>query len=692
MASLSMNLLGTFALVEDGRNVQCVHAPRLRALIAYLILHRDAPRPRREIAMGIWPDSSTAQAHTNLRNLLYLLRHTLPLASDSLRIESASVQWRGDGPWTVDVAEFDVAVAQAEQAERIRSQANARRALEQAVSLYRGDILPGYDEEWILPFRASLYHQYLAALRRLIATLEEERDYARALQFAQRLLQHEPLHEATYLTVMRLHALLGDRAAALQMFHGCAAVLARELSVEPGPQIRGAYERLTRASAPPPRPVTDAPAPPLVGRQDAWRQLREHWQAATIAGSRFVMLVGEAGIGKTRLTEELVTWITHQGIPTATASCHRTAHEVFYAPLVAWLRSAALQPMLTALDHCWQQELARLLPELMAESGPPRWFGVDEGTEQRVRLFDALTRALLAGSQPRLLLIEDMHWCDRVTLDWLAYMLRAGAEARLLLVGTMRPEEVAPDHPLVELLGSWSAHGRLAEIELGPLSRTETAMLAEHVAGRELAPADVDTLYQDSEGYPLFVVEMLRAMSAALPQGNGTVTALARPAPQQDLPGKVQAVLAARLAHLSPLARDLVRTAATIGREFTLDLLLRANPKLDVDTVLRGIDELWQRRIIRELDAQTYVFSHAKLRDAVYLEASPWTRRLLHYRVSQVLADLNGSQRDTVQAQFAYHKDRAAALAQTLDAYQQPPDVTPYAANHHYTEPAASPF
>jgi predicted ATPase len=307
-----------------------------------------------------------------------------------------------------------------------------------------------------------------------------------------------------------------------------------------------------------------------------------------------------------------------------------------------------------------------------------------------VRLFDALTRALLSRSQPRLLLIDDMHWCDRVTLDWLAYMLQPGADARLLLVGTMRPEELAPDHPLVELLASWSAHGRLAEVELGPLSKVETAMLAAHVIGRELTAAEVEALYQESEGYPLFVVEMLREISGAISHEDGPVPAVARLTVKETLPGKVQAVLVARLAYLSPVAHDLVRTAATIGREFTLDMLIRANRGADLDAVLRGVDELWQRRIIRELDSQTYVFSHAKLRDVVYQGTSPWMRRLLHYRVSQVLADLNGSQRDTVPDQFTYHADRAANLAQMLDAYQRQADAPRYAADHYYTEAATS--
>ncbi len=290
---------------------------------------------------------------------------------------------------------------------------------------------------------------------------------------------------------------------------------------------------------------------------------------------------------------------------------------------------------------------------------------------QRQHFFEALARALLRTGtnhshygQPLLLLLDDLQWCDNDTLEWLHYLLRFEPGARLLLIGTVRSEEILPGHPLVAFLGALQRDGLVTEVALRPLNTLETASLAEHILGDQLDPAMSNTLFHETEGNPLFVVEMVRA--GTLGQHGraqpGTVSPLPLlTQPGSTLPPTMQIVLAARLTQLSPSARELANVAAVIGHEFTFVVLARATRESE-DTVVRGLDELWQRRIVREQDAgaaETYDFSHDKLREQAYASLSPAHRHLLHRHVAEALEEVFAKDLDAVSGQIAAHFERA---------------------------------
>jgi predicted ATPase len=209
----------------------------------------------------------------------------------------------------------------------------------------------------------------------------------------------------------------------------------------------------------------------------------------------------------------------------------------------------------------------------------------------------------------------------------------------------------------------------LTEIEPGPLDEAETASLAAHVAGRELDPDLAACLYRETEGNPLFVVEIVRS---GLPVGDqepeaGEWETACWPEP---LPARMKAALMARLAQLSPPARELAGVAATIGREFTSTVLARASDS-DEDTLVRALDELWQRRIVREQGADGYDFSHDKLRQAAYASLSIARQRLLHRRVAQALEIVYAGDLDAVSARVAAHHERAGQPEQAVLYYQR---------------------
>jgi DNA-binding SARP family transcriptional activator len=683
---LHIRLLGDFLLLSDDSPVTTVSTPRLKSLFAYLVLHSSAPQSRNQIAFLLWPDTTEAQAQTNLRNLVFQLRRALPNADLYMYTDSRTLGWRSDSPFTLDVAAFEKALIEVDKAAGRGEPQDSKASiglLQKAVDLYRGDLLPLCYDEWILPERERLSQSFVEAAGRLILLLEAQRDYGAAIKYAQRLLRHDPLRETTYRDLMRLYALTGDRAAALYTYHTCATILQRELTVEPSRATREAYEQLLHTeraghelgggSDRPPYSHVLAAAYPLVGRQREWARLQGEWRTTVSGEPHAVLLVGEAGIGKTRLGEELVEWAERQGIAVAVARCYAAEGGLAFAPVVSWLRTLPLPP----LQPLWRSEIARLLPELLAEQPDLPEPGPLTEAWQRQRLLEALVRALL-GSQPLLLMIDDLQWCDRDTLEFLHYLLRYDPGARLMLIGTMRPEEIGAEHPLASLLAALRRNGQLAEIELGLLGEAETVYLASKVADRRLDASFMAYLYKETEGNPLFVVEAVRAdMSPDLVsqereegaeltevEGEGSLRdsgAKSEPtsSPIAGLSPTVYSVIATRLERLSPACRELVSVAATVGREFTFDILARASG-VDEATLVQGLDELWQRRIVREQGTNAYDFSHDKLRGVAYASLSQARRRVLHRRVAEALEAVHTGNLGAVSGQIAAHYERAS--------------------------------
>ncbi|MFL5806163.1 MAG: AfsR/SARP family transcriptional regulator [Roseiflexaceae bacterium] len=375
---LHIQLLGGFRLVSDARPITAVDLPRLQALLAYLVLHRHVPQSRQYLAFLLWPDTTDAQARSNLRTLLHRLRQALPEADVRLHTDSQTVFWCPDAPYILDVADFEHALAQADQAERAGDQAALRAALAAAVEVYRGDLLPGWYDDWVLRERDRLRLAYLAALGRLILLLEQECEYAAAIGAAQRLLQHDPLHEVTYQHLMRLHACSGDRASAVRVYRTCVTVLDRELGVEPSPATHEVYERLLRAEGSIDPPL-DRPAPPSLVAQPhnlpisltsfIGRSRERSEVARLLSRTRLLTLTGAGGCGKTRLALTVASevaptypdgvWLVELAalangslVPQAVAAVLEV-HEEPHRPLIATLADA-LRPrkLLLVLDNC----------------------------------------------------------------------------------------------------------------------------------------------------------------------------------------------------------------------------------------------------------------------------------------------------------------------------------------------------
>jgi DNA-binding SARP family transcriptional activator/predicted ATPase len=641
--NLQVELLGGFRMLRGGQAVSGVSTTRLQSLIAYLVLHAGMPVSRQQLAFLFWPDSQEAQARTNLRQLLHNLRAALPEIDQLLHADQQTLCWR-PGACVVDAALFQHAVEQDD--------------LEEAARLYRGDLLPGIYDDWLDAERERFKRQYETALERLTAAAEQRRDLAAAINFAEIRLARDTLREAGYQTLMRLLALKGDRAGALRVYQQCAEVLRHELDVEPGPATRRARDLALyeRQPAPEPAPAA-APAPPpqrelpLIGREREWQQLRKIWRRAAAGRPLMVILTGEPGIGKSRLLEELLDLASREGVSTARTTCYAGDRALAYTAAADWLRSPLVRSKWQELPAIQRSQLARVLPEILAEQpdvAPPPPF--TEAWQKR-HFFEAMARGVLAPRPPLLLAIDDLHWCDPETLEWLQFLLRLDPSTPLLAAATARSEELDSLRPLLR-------SDFVSEIALEPLDPEHTGRLASELSTRRIEPADAEALYRQTRGNPLFVVETVRA---GLP-ANGVASA------------KVHAVIRGRLAKLGAGARDLAGVAAVIGRPFPTELIAGV-ASLSEDPAVQALDELWQHRILLLDDNGMYDFSHGCLRDVAYDLLGPARRRQLHRRVAEALEASEPAEADALCSQIAAHYERALLPMRAIPHYARAAEV-----------------
>ncbi len=670
---LHICLLGGCRVDCQGNPVAAFNSLRLQALLAYLCLHPDLPQSRQYVAFQLWPDTSESQARNNLRQLLFQLRHALPNADDYLTIDGNTITWRSEGAQDIDVRSFGQALSAADAAEQRGDAREARRCLEQALALYQGDLLPGCYDDWIQPEREQLREGNRAAHVRLAHLLEHEHDYPAAIGVAQSLVRLDPLDESGYVRLMRLHALSRDRASVRRVYVAAIEKFRAEMSAEPGDALRQGFEAARDLLAAPAALVARGAAgeapPALVGRQREWQRLLAAWREATHGAAHLTLIEGEAGIGKSRLAEELFTWVQTQGFAVAYTRSYAAEGRLSLAPVTTWLRSPALRPHLTVLGDVWLTEISRLLPELLAETPALRHPEPIAEYGQRQRFFEALARAVLAAPRPLLLWIDDLQWCDSETLEWLHFLLRFEPRSALLIVGTARSEEALAPAPLAGLRQQLHSEGRLAAIELHPLDAAESARLASQIEGRALDESAALRLFRETEGNPLFVVERMRVgMGSALSGEERSQTFASGDG--YALPPRAYAILARRLSQLSPTARGVAERGAVIGREFTLDAVLHAGDE-DEATVVEALDELWHRRIIREHGPNVFDFTHDKLREVAYTEMAAPQRRVLHRRVAQALEAINAEALDAVSAQIAAQYEQGGAFEQAIPYYQR---------------------
>ena len=638
---LDVRLLGAVEVILDGQRLRAFDSLRLQRILALIALRGD-PQHRSRLAFELWPDSDERQARTNLRKLLHEFRKSLPDVSEFADIDNETVSWKVTGPSQVDALRFRDALAAGD--------------LTLAERLYSGDLLPACYDDWVLVEREKLRSDVQIALTRLAEAAAEREDHEATVSYARRILEFEPTDETAVRMKMEAHLALGDRAAVFRSYHQYAEALKRDLGVPPDDAIEGIYQQLQENN----RDGADrliiatASESPFVGRALEWTAAIKSWNAACAGRAHLLLIAGEPGIGKSRLAMELGRHVRAQGSLVASARAYEAAGRLPWGPVVDLLRTDSLNSYVETLDVVWRNELARLMPELSDSQFPKR--GISGDPTERHRLFDAIYRAISAGARPLLLILDDLQWCDGETIELIGYVIRSGQASPILVVGTIRSEELHHGHPLLGLIDALAHEEAVTTLSLDRFDETTTAELAAQLHSDDtIDEGFAARLWTESEGNPLFVIEAVRAGLDI--DGN-----------QPALTPTIRSVLNARMGQLTEGARRVAELAAVIGRPFTINLIGSATG-LDESELVDEIDELWRRRIIRD-QGHTYDFTHDKLRAFALDTISPARRRLLHRSVAGSIIKEHSSFLEAASPQLAAHYDQAGMIDEAIDNYR----------------------
>jgi DNA-binding SARP family transcriptional activator len=691
LSDLRISLLGAPVAEVDGDPL-AVDTRKATALLAYLAVEGRGSR-RDSLAGLLWPDYGPDQARGALRRTLSSLKRGL--GGRWLVTDRNAIQLASDEVW-LDVAEFTL-LAQVVGTHGHSPGAacdDCRAALERAAELYRGDFMEGFSlrdspefDDWQMRRTDEFQRTLSEVLERLVENLADGGELVRAAERARRWLSIDPLHEPAHRWLMHLYALQGRRSDALRQYRQCVSILDAELGVGPLPETTELYNAILSDSAgvsvyePPAEPVREAvPGIPLVGREPERIALREAIERAANTG-QLVILEGEAGVGKSRLAEDLLQTAARGGSQVVVARCYEDETELPYSPIAEALRAlaanAALNDRVGSLNL---SESARLVPQLAASaSEPPRL----EGPGAQQRFLDGVADTIfggLGGSPPGVLFMDDVHWADEASIDLLAYAIRRLARHSIVVMLAWRPELMSADHRLRRAAAQVRAAGNATILSPKRLGLNEVSDLVRTaLPNLDSAEETAERLYEETEGLPFFVVEYL----AELTSGRDELL-------DWKLPVGAANLLAARVSSAGELSRQVLTTAAVIGRSFDFDTLRDASGRGEDETVV-AVDELIRGGLVREIVGShetrlEYDFSHDRLRAFVYEQTGLARRRLLHRRVAESLVRRSGAQKDaSLPALIARHYrlggaeteaahyfktagDRAAAVYANLEA------------------------
>jgi tetratricopeptide (TPR) repeat protein len=424
------------------------------------------------------------------------------------------------------------------------------------------------------------------------------------------------------------------------------------------------------------------PAAGVVGRGAELASLLDAFRRVAAGEGREVALVsGEAGLGKTTVIAETARAVFGQGACVLFGHCEEDVaapYRLFTEPL-GHLVTHVPGKQLAASVGSWGSDLARLVPALASRLPGLVPSTATDAESERFEVFAAVVGLLVEVSkaQPVVLVLEDLQWADRSSLQLLRHLVGSDHAMRLLVLGTHRDTDLSHSHPLVETLADLHRRGGVTRLELAGLEESDVAELMEAAAGHALDDTAVRlarAVHRETDGNPFFVSEVLRHLAETGTIDQDAATGCWGVASMPDammLPASVRTVIAARVGRLGRDAERMLSLAAVIGRDFDLDVLALASGMSD-DEVLDILDAATAAALVRELTdtAGHYTFAHALIQHTLYEDLGRTRRARTHRRVAEALEDLRGDRPGSRVGELARHWSSVSqpdALAKALD-------------------------
>ncbi len=717
---IEVGVLGPFEVRLVGGDPLRLGGLRQRALLAVLALNRNQVVSKDRLFDELWSGSASLDsAHTvqvfvsRLRQVLGPARGRLTTVGPGYRLELESDE--------LDASRCEALYSRGRAEMAAGRPEEARRLITSALDLWRGPPLADFAyEPFAQPVLARLEELRVSCQEELVEAELALGDHAAVVQALETLVAEHPLRERPRGQLMLALYRCGRQAEALAVYQEARRLLVDELAVEPSAALRELEQAILRQDP----TLTRGPASPVsaaaqaspggerptlsvtqrtnegafVGRADCLERLRSRWRETASGQTHLTLLVGQAGVGKTRLATQF-------------------AQEVHGEGLVLYGRADVesllpYQPFAELLDHLVAQAdsrflgdvqgefetLSRPFPNLRRHTEP----GVTSGDQDSMRyqVFEAVVSVLARASvnAPLLIVLDDLHWADQPTLLLLRHLLRRAEGARLLVIGTLRP--VDREDPLSHLLTDLRRERRYDRLELQGLDSRSTRELVDDRIGIAATPQFIERLREQTDGNAFFIEETLRALVEAGLPADAAVGVDALDA--VGVPDGVAEVILRRTAQVSPLALELLTVGSVVGATFRLrfvEEVLRAE-RGDVDRELEAAsddrvasacDEILAAGLALEAPDRFEVltFPHALVREVLYDRLTVRRRIVLHHLVALALERL--SERAVVNpAELAHHFLEAKPIAGPEPARRYSIAAAQRAAEHFAYEESAA--
>jgi DNA-binding SARP family transcriptional activator len=709
MCQLRLSLFGV-PIVKHGETTLTFSTRKALALLVCLAVEGRL-HTRKALSEAFWPELDAKHGRAALRATLLELRRLCERSHEAgegahLRIEGETLGIARDGSLLVDLRLVEAAGMLAERGVAPhggQAREDLLAQLEEASRLVRGPFLAGFTlrdsqffDDWSTQHREYWHRRVYQVFDALSLLYEQGGEVERAIDIMTRWLSFDPLNEEGYRRLMRLRFSQGDRVGALRAYSHCHAVLAEELQAEPEPETVALAKRMRHTAPlsavqarPPQASAVASPANlldgPFLGRTAEFGTLIERYQHAHAGRPQLVLLKGEAGIGKTRLSSEFVSWAQAQGADVLPGKALPTGQQLPYQPLSDVLRHRLEQEHGPEghLSDVWLAELARLLPDLRERYPDLPALATDEAFGHN-RLFEAIARLIRrwAARRPLVLLLDDMQWADTATRDLVLYLAQSLADrsAPILLLLNLRTEaDTFPDPQSTWVMALKRTGLPLTELHLTPFTQEETRRFVQVLAWAE-QPVEKDCtgsarggsaigeafesqqallsfsnwLYSQTQGQPLYLVETLKELLAggilfSSLQESGAWGLVLRPdllmqGPDGEfIPQTLRELIRAQLARLSPSAWTLLAAASVLGAGLSFERLCQVAGLEELEG-LRALEELlrggWLSESALPTESQvgdSYAFPREVMREVVYQEAGATRRRVVQRRLAVII-------------------------------------------------------
>lgn len=746
MAQLALYLFGSPRLEHNNQPVE-MSRRKAMALLIYLAL-TGRPHQRDTLATLLWPELDQSRARGALRRTLSALNNALPgnwLRSDrdSIALNATQNLWVDLHQFRHLLAE-----CRRHNHPTGQICPECLPLLTQAATLYAGDFLAGFTlrdspafDEWQFFQAETLRRELTALLQRLVDGYYAAGQHKSALNHARRWVELEPLDEAAHRRLIELYALTGQRAAALRQYQTCAGILQQELGIAPGSQTQALYQQIltrtlnTAPEQPPPAPnivvqLPTGPHPLFVAREQELAQLEQYLQAALNHRGQVALISGDAGSGKTALVHQFARQVqeSFDNLIVAVGNCD--AHTGSGDPYLPFREMLAL--LAGQLEPGWSRgaisrengrrllALAPRFQKAVLERGPDLVGGFISGVtftasgtlqadavsypasngdlsqEAQSRLFEQFNGVLhaLAQQHPLLLVVDDAQWADAASLNLLFHLGRRLAAGQILLIITYRPDEVALGRPLAGAPERHPLERVVNEIRrvYGDVQIDLSRAMGRHFVDalldaepNQLGPGFRRALHRQTEGHPLFTIELLRALQE---RGNIVRDEAGRwvegaALDWTRLPARVEAVIEERIGRLPPNLRRVLAAASVEGEIFTAQIVARVQ-HLDERELLRALSEELEKRhqLVKEQgELQVgqqllwrYQFVHTLFQQYLYNSLSVGERRLLHGEIAQALEEIYRGRLDEIAVHLARHYTQAGQVERAVDYLLQAGD------------------